>query len=575
MPGDSININNKATAQHMYDAIVIGSGISGGWAAKELCEHGLKTLVLERGRNVVHLKDYPTAIKNPWDFQHRGQLPAAVTKNNPVVSRCYAYGESTEHFFVKDNDHPYVQEKPFDWIRGYQVGGKSLLWARQTQRWSQYEFEGPARDGFAVDWPIRYEDIAPWYSHVEKFAGISGNKDGVPNLPDGEFLPAWELNCVEKHIQQKIKENYNDRQVIIGRCAHLTKPNEIHLQQGRGQCQARNLCERGCPFGGYFSSNSSTIPWAQKTGNMTLQPDSVVHSIIYDEKKGKASGVRVIDAHTKKVTEYYARIIFVNAACLNTNLVLLNSTSNRFPQGLGNDNGLLGRFVAFHNYRGSISATYDGFTDGYYYGRRPTEAFIPSFRNVFKQQTDFLRGYLSYFSAVRSGWQQGIGEDGIGGDWKNNITEAGGWAVYMGMQGETIPKHENHVRLSKDMKDAWDIPQLITSVGYDDNDVKLMKDFLTQCSEMLEKAGCKNINQQDSNQTPGLDIHEMGGVRMGKDPKTSLLNKWNQLHACQNVFVTDGACMTSVGNQNPSLTFMAITARAANHAVDELKKGNL
>ncbi|HTS45648.1 MAG TPA: GMC family oxidoreductase [Puia sp.] len=575
MPGDTININNSATTQNTYDAIVIGSGISGGWAAKELCDHGLKTLVLERGRNVVHLKDYPTALKNPWDFPHRGAMPAAVTKENPIVSRCYAFSEASAHFFVKDNEHPYVQEKPFDWIRGYQVGGKSLLWARQTQRWSQYEFEAPARDGFAVDWPIRYEDIAPWYSHVEKFAGISGNKDGIPNLPDGEFLPPWELNCVEKHIAGKVKENYSDRQVIIGRCAHLTKPAEIHIQQGRGQCQARSLCERGCPFGGYFSSNSATIPWAQKTGNLTLRTDSVVHSVIYDAKKGKASGVRVIDAHTKKETEYYAKIIFVNAACLNTNLVLLNSVSDRFPNGLGNDSGLLGHFVAFHNYRGSISATYEGFEDGYYYGRRPTEAFIPSFRNVFKQQTDFLRGYLAYFSAGRSGWQEGMWKDGLGKDWKDAATEAGGWGISMGMQGETIPKHENHVRLSKDQQDAWGIPQLITSVGYDNNDEKVIKDFLEQGSDMLDKAGCKNIRQHDSQQAPGLDIHEMGGVRMGRDPKTSLLNKWNQFHNCNNVFVTDGACMTSVGNQNPSLTFMAITARAANHAVDELKKGNL
>ncbi|HTQ26839.1 MAG TPA: GMC family oxidoreductase [Puia sp.] len=304
MPGDTLRVNNKATAQQTYDAIVIGSGISGGWAAKELCDHGLKTLVLERGRSVQHLKDYPTALKNPWDFPHRGQLPDKVTRENPVVSRCYAFGEATEHFFVKDNDHPYVQEKPFDWIRGYQVGGKSLLWARQTQRWSQFEFEGPARDGFAVDWPIRYEDLAPWYSHVEKFVGISGNRDGIPNLPDGEFLPPWELNCVEKHIAQKVKENYDDRQVIIGRCAHLTQPLEIHKQQGRGQCQARSLCERGCPFGGYFSSNSATLPWAAKTGNLTLQPDSVVHSILYDEQKGRATGVRVIDAHTHESREY-------------------------------------------------------------------------------------------------------------------------------------------------------------------------------------------------------------------------------------------------------------------------------
>lgn len=575
MPGDSVYINNKARGQNTYDAIVIGSGISGGWAAKELCDKGLKTLMLERGKNVVHLKDYPTATKNPWDFQHRGRMPEKITKENPIVSRCYAFREATAHFFVKDNDHPYVQEKPFDWIRGYQVGGKSLLWARQTQRWSPYEFEAPARDGFAVDWPIRYADLAPWYSHVETFAGISGNHDGVPNLPDGEFLPPWELNCVEKHIREKVRENYNDRQVIIGRCAHLTKPKDIHLQQGRGQCQARNLCDRGCPFGGYFSSNSSTIPWAEKTGNLQLRSDSVVHSIIYDPKRERAIGVRVIDAYTKEPTEYFARVIFVNAACLNTNLILLNSISSRFPRGIGNDHGLLGRFVAFHNYRGSITATYDGFQDGYYYGRRPTEAFIPAFRNVFKQQTDFLRGYLAYFSASRIGWEGFQSGEGIGAEWKTNLTEPGNWWLSMGMQGETIPKYDNHVRLSTDKKDVWGIPQLITSVGYDENDEKMKNDFLVQGAEMLDKSGCRNIVTHDSRQAPGLDIHEMGGCRMGKDPKTSILNQWNQMHACKNVFVTDGSCMTSVGNQNPSLTFMAITARAANHAVEELKKQNL
>lgn len=577
MPGDSlnININSKGVQQNSFDAIVIGSGISGGWAAKELCDHGLKTLVLERGKDVKHLKDYPTAIKDPWDFAHRGRMPLADEKENPVANRCYAYGEATQHFFVKDNEHPYIQEKPFDWIRGYQVGGKSLLWARATQRWSRFDFEGPARDGFAIDWPIRYEDIAPWYSHTEIFAGISGNKDGLETLPDGEFLPAWELNCVEKDIQQKINAQYKDRRAITGRCAHLTRPNPIHLQQGRGQCQARTLCERGCPFGGYFSSNSSTLPWAEKTGNLTLRPDSVVHSIIYNEQKEKATGVRVIDAHTKQVTEYFAKIIFVNAACLNSNLILLNSTSNRFPNGLGNDNGLLGKYICFHNYRGSITASVEGFEDKYYYGRKPTGVMLPNFRNVYRQETDFLRGYTVHFSAGRGRASVKNGAAEIGAGYKDAICEPGGWGVYMMMQGETIPKEANHVRLSKDKKDDWGIPQLITSVDYDENDEKVLKDFFEQGKEMLEKAACKNIVLNDSKQAPGLDIHEMGGVRMGKDAKTSLLNKWNQFHTCSNVFVTDGACMVSTATQNPSLTFMALTARAANHAVEELKKGNI
>jgi choline dehydrogenase-like flavoprotein len=575
MAGDTLNINNKGVAQNSYDAIVIGSGISGGWAAKELCDHGLKTLLLERGKNVVHLKDYPTATKNPWDFPHREQLPLSVTKENPIVNRCYAFNETSQHFFVKDHEHPYIQEKPFDWIRGYQVGGKSLLWARQTQRWSRFDFAGPGRDGYAVEWPITYEELAPWYSHVELFAGISGNLDGLETMPDGEFLPPWEMNCVEKQIQEKIMAHYDHRYVIQGRCAHLTQPKPIHIQQGRNPCQARNLCERGCPFGGYFSSNSTTIPWAEKTGNLVLRPDSVVHSIIYDQKKGKATGVRVIDAHTMQSTEYYAKIIFVNAACINSNLILLNSTSSRFPNGFGNDNGILGRYICFHNYRGTVSAAYDGPQDKYYYGRRPTQAMMPNFRNVYKQETDFLRGYMVHYSAGRGNASPDPGKEQIGGAFKDALTEAGDWGVFAMMQGETVPKKENHVRLSQDLKDKWGIPQLITSVGYDENDEKVLKDFLEQTSAMLEQAGCTNVQQRDSKQSPGLDIHEMGGCRMGKDPKTSMLNKWNQFHNCPNVFVTDGACMVSTSTQNPSITFMALTARAANHAVEELKKGNL
>jgi choline dehydrogenase-like flavoprotein len=577
MPSDStkININSGGVEKNSFDAIVIGSGISGGWSAKELCDAGLKTLMLERGRNVVHLKDYPTATKNPWEFAHRERLPLSVTKENPIVDRCYAFNETSQHFFVKDKEHPYIQEKPFDWIRGYQVGGKSLLWARQTQRWSKFDFEGPGRDGYAVDWPFTYEEFAPWYSHVEIFAGISGNKDGVVTLPDGEFLPPWQMNCAEKEVQKKIMGAYKDRYVVQGRCAHLTSPQPIHLQQGRNPCQARSLCERGCPFGGYFSSNSTTIPWAQKTGNLTLRPDSVVHSIIYDDKKDKATGVRVVDAHTMRMTEYYAKIIFVNAACLNSNLILLNSTSSRFPNGLGNDNGLLGKYVCFHNYRGTVSASYDGPMDKYYYGRRPTQPMMPNFRNVYKQETDFLRGYMVHFSASRGNAYPENGQPEIGGDFKDAVTEAGDWGIFAMMQGETIPKETNHVRLSKNEIDAWGIPQLITSVGYDDNDEKSMKDFLNETSAMLDKAGCKNIHQHDSKQAPGLDIHEMGGCRMGKDSKTSLLNKWNQFHNCKNVFVTDGSSMISTSTQNPSLTFMALSARAADYAVKELKKGNI
>ncbi|MEP6610236.1 MAG: GMC family oxidoreductase [Mucilaginibacter sp.] len=568
------NLNIDSVKERTFDAIVIGSGISGGWAAKELTGNGLKTLVLERGRDVKHIKDYPTTNKMPWEFEHRGQLPSAVMEANPIVGRCYAFGEDSQHFFVKDKEHPYVQQKPFDWIRGYQVGGKSLLWARQTQRWSDFDFEGPARDGYAVDWPIRYKDIAPWYSHVEKFAGIAGNKDGLAELPDGEFLPGFPLNDVEQYFSDHLKTHYKNRHVISARCAHLSKPNQIHIDQGRAQCQNRDLCQRGCPFGGYFSSNASTIPWAEKSGNMTLRPHSVVQSIIYDEKKGKATGVRIIDTNTKEAIEYYAKIIFVNAAALNTNLLLLNSTSSRFPNGFGNDSGVLGKFVAFHNYSANIGAEYDGLKEWAVDGRSPTSGYIPRFRNVYKQETDFLRGYACTFGGYR--YQQHKYE-GVGASLKDGLVKGNLSPWYVGAQfmGETIPKDTNHVSLDAKLKDDWGVPLLNVSVDYDGNDEKMKKDFIEQLTEMFTSAGFKNIRPSTDHRAPGLDIHEMGGARMGKDPKTSILNEWNQVHACKNVFVTDGACMTSTSCQNPSLTYMAITARAVNHAVEELKKGNL
>ena len=554
-----------------FDAIVVGSGISGGWAAKELCEKGLKTLVLERGRNVEHKSDYPTMLSDPWDMPHRNRIPLVDKLENPVVNRCYAYQEDTAHFFVRDKEQPYIQEKPFDWVRGYQVGGKSLIWARQTQRWSKFDFEGPGRDGFAVDWPIRYEDLAPWYSYVEQFVGISGNRDGVETLPDGEFLPAWEMNCLEKVIRDRIMAAYKDRHVMIGRCAHLTQPQTHHLQQGRGQCMARNKCYRGCPFGAYFSSNSSTLPAAAATGNLTIRPDSVVHSVIYDDKKEKVTGVRVIDRVTKEITEYFAKIIFLNASALNSNLILLNSQSKRFPIGLGNDNGLLGKYIAFHNYRGNIFANFEGLEDKYYFGRRPTAVMMPNFRNVKKQEMDFLRGYMTFYSAGRAGWGNSP-QESFGPRFKEKNSLPGSWHVFMMMQGETIPKIENHVSLSETERDEWNMPLLKIRVDYDVNDEKILEDFFEQGTEMLEKAGCTNVRKSDSKQAPGLDIHEMGGVRMGRDPKTSLLNGWNQMHLCKNVFVTDGACMTSTGTQNPSLTYMALTARAVVYAVNQLKR---
>jgi choline dehydrogenase-like flavoprotein len=567
--GDTLN-------SRTFDAIVIGSGMSGGWAAKELCEKGLKTLVLERGRDVKHIKDYPTTNMYPWEFKHRGQVPYEIEKANPSVSRCYAFREDAMHFFVKDTDHPYVQDKPFDWIRGYQVGGKSIMWARQTQRWSDFDFEGPLRDGFAVDWPIRYNDLSPWYSYVERFAGISGNKDGLPNLPDGEFLPPMELSCVENYFKNFVSEKYKDRHVIYARCAHLTEPQPIHIEQGRGQCQKRNLCQRGCPFGGYYNTNSTTIPFAEKTGNMTLRPFSVVHSVIYDDNKVKATGVRVIDSKTKETIDFFAKVIFVNAGSFNTNLILLNSISSHFPIGLGNENGLMGKFVAFHNYRARITASYDGFKEFTTDGRRPTSAYIPRFRNLFRQETDFLRGYASTFSAGRG--NKLADTRGFGESLKNSLSakqELDVWHVGSQMMGETIPKETNHLALDTDKKDEWGVPLLKISISYDNNEDMMIKDFFEQMTEMYTDAGFKDIKTSDSKQAPGLDIHEMGGVRMGHDSKSSLLNKWNQMHACQNVFVTDGSCMTSTSTQNPSLTYMALTARAVDYAVSKMKRNEL
>jgi choline dehydrogenase-like flavoprotein len=551
-----------------YDAIVIGAGMSGSWVAKELCEKGKKVLLLERGRNVEHLKDYPTANMKPWDFPHRNKINHDLKEANPIISKCYAFREDTTHFFVKDQEHPYVQDKPFDWIRGYQVGGKSIMWARQTQRWSEYDFEGPKRDNYAVDWPIRYKDLAPWYSHVEKFVGISGNKDGLDMLPDGEFLPSYEYSCVEEHFKKTIENKFKGRHVIKARCAHISKPQQIHLDQGRVQCQSRLICERGCPFGGYFNANSSTIPWAMKTGNLTLRPHSVVHSILYDEKLAKASGVKVIDEKTKEEMTFNAPMIFLNAGALNSNLILLNSKSTRFPKGLGNDSGTLGKYVAFHNYRARASAICEDFKEYITEGRSPSGAYIPRFKNLKAHTEKFKRGYAidlymkdRYVSADTSP----IGEELVSNMMKEN--NFGPWVVSAQMMGETIPKESNFVSLDETQKDAWGIPLLKINIDYDENDELMIEDFKVEITKMFTEAGFKNIEVKDSKQAPGLDIHEMGGIRMGKDSKTSMLNEWNQLHACKNVYVTDGSCMTSTSTQNPSLTYMAFAARAANYAI--------
>src|SRR5690606_4117881 len=463
-----------------FDAIVVGSGISGGWAAKEFTEKGFKTLVLERGKDVKHVKDYPTTNMAPYEFEHNLEVPYAVKKENPIVSRCYAFREDAMHFFVKDKEHPYIQEKPFDWIRGYQTGGKSLLWARQTQRWSDFDFEGPARDGFAVDWPIRYKDIAPWYSYVEKFAGISGNRDNVPQLPDGEFLPAYPLNTVEEYFKGFLQDNYSNRTVVSARCAHLSEPQPIHLEQGRAKCMNRVLCQRGCPFGGYFSSNSSTIPWAEKTGNLTLINNAIAESIIVDENTGLAKGVRVIDAETKEVTEYFSKVVFVNGSAVNSVALLLNSKSKVHENGLGNENELLGRYFAFHNYSARITAQYEGDLNFSTDGRNPAGGgYIPRFRNLYKQETDFLRGYAAGFNARRNNYTD---QSGTGISLKESLDnpKLGIWSIWSHMMGETIPKKESFIKLDESEKDQWGMPLIRISVDYDENDVKMKADYLDQ-----------------------------------------------------------------------------------------------
>ncbi len=556
---------------HTFDAIVIGSGMSGGWAAKELCEKGLKTLVLERGRNVEHITDYPTALLESWQLPHRGDLTPTFKQENPILTQCGAVDAANEHFFVKDREHPYVQEKPFSWIRGYQVGGKSLMWARWTQRWSDLDYEANAKEGIAVDWPIRYADIAPWYSYVEKFVGISGNRDGLPQIPDGEFLPPMDLNCLEQHMKQVIEAQWPGRNLVISRSANLSRQ-----LNGRGPCMYRDRCNRGCPYGGYFSSNSATLPAAIATGNLTLRPFSVVHSIIYDEAKQRASGVRVIDATTREVTEFFARVIFVNAGTLNTALLLLNSRSARFPNGFGNDSDQVGRNLMDHNYRIKVSARHEGFKDKFYHGRRPTGALLPRFRNVGNdQQQDFRRGYAFAVFGSRGRGNVGPDDPPLGAVFKRKSAELGSWNLWMNCMGEHLPHPDNRVTLSRDQTDAWGMPQLVINCRYRENEENMIKDILATAQEMAEASGFTDVDVWDAHEAPGLGIHEMGTARMGRDPKTSVVNAHNQVHAVPNVFITDGACMTSSACQNPSITYMALTARATDHAVGEMKKLNL
>lgn len=565
-----MNINIKAEKIHSYDAIVIGTGISGGWAAKELCERGLKTLVLERGRNVEHIKDYPTALKHPWELPYHGKVPAAEVKFFPVQKRAGYLDQSNKHWWINDLENPYTEVKPFDWIRGNHVGGKSLMWSRQCYRFSDLDFAANAKDGFGVDWPLRYKDIESWYSKVERFAGISGSKENIPHLPDSEFLPPMEMTCLEKQVGKRIEKAFKGRRMIIGRNANLTQ--SIH---GRGPCQYRNRCIRGCPYGAYFSSNASTLPAAVATGNMTLRPYSIVNEIIFDNETQKAKGVRVIDAETNEVLEFYAKIIFVNASTLASTFILLNSVSARFPNGMGNDSGELGHNLMDHHHLMGASGWTEDFADKYYYGRRPNGIYIPRFRNVHDQRSDYVRGFGFQGKSSRGSWTDGETAHAIGAQLKEQLMTPGPWNMGINAFGEFLPYHDNHVSLNHDRKDKWGQATLNIECELKENEIAMRKDMQASALEMLNAAGLRDVKPLNANYVPGNGIHEMGTARMGRDPKTSVLNGNNQIHAVKNVFVTDGACMASSGNQNPSLTYMALTARAANYAVDELNRRNL
>ena len=559
-----------------YDAIVIGTGVSGGWAAKELCEKGLKTLVLERGRMIKHNQDYPTANMEDWEFPAGDVITQEIKKNQPKQSRTgYVNTESTKHFFVNDIEHPYNEDKRFDWIRGYHVGGRSLLWARQSYRLTPFDFVANKEDGYGVDWPIRYKDLAPWYDYVENYIGVSGENLNLNQFPNQQLLKPMELNCVEKVLQKSISEKYDSRHMTIGRVAHITEGTKPGL--GRLSCQFRNRCRRGCPFGAYFSSNSSTLPAAEATGNMTIRPNSIVYEIIYDETKKKARGVKIIDSESKLTYEFKSKIIFMCASTVPTTSILMQSKSSRFPNGLGNDSGELGHNLMDHHFQIGADGKYDGFEDKYYTGRRPNGIYIPRFQNIGgnTKSKDFLRGYGYQGGASRTDWKEYVKEASYGEELKQAIVKPGKWVMGLNGFGEVLPYHENKMYLDYDKTDNWGLPTVTFDAKLRENELSMRKDMQLQAMEMLDKAGFKDIKPYESSYALGLGIHEMGTARMGRDPKTSVLNSFNQMHSVKNIFVSDGSCMTSSGNVNPSLTYMAITARAVDYAVNELRKNNI
>ena len=559
-----------------YDAIVVGSGISGGWAAKELTEKGLRVLLLERGKNVEHVKDYANATKAPWEYPHRGGRTRAMEQAYPVLKRDYPLNEKNLDWWASDKDSPYTEVKRFDWFRGYHVGGRSLLWGRQSYRWSDFDFEANAREGIAVDWPLRYADLAPWYDYVERHAGISGSPERLAQLPDGQFQPPMPLNCGEEMIAGRLTRLFDGRRRIIpGRTANLTQP-----LPGRSPCQYRNACWLGCPYGAYFSTQSSTLPAALATGRLTLKPFAIVTEVLYDRDKKRATGVRVLDAVTEQTTEYTARVVFLCASTLNSTWLLLRSATDVWPGGLGSSSGELGHNLMDHHFRCGAEGSLEGGGAGgldakYYYGRRPTGFYVPRYRNLFGDKRDYLRGFGYQGSAGRAGWSRAVAELGVGGAFKDALAQPGPWTIGATAFGEMLPNHANRVTIDASRKDKWGLPVLAIDCATGENERLMRRDMMNDMAEMLEATGVKDVRTFDNRYFPGMGIHEMGTARMGRDPKTSVLNAHNQVWDAPNVFVTDGACMTSAACQNPSLTYMALTARAADFAVNELKRRNL
>ncbi|MDF1824773.1 MAG: GMC family oxidoreductase [Verrucomicrobiales bacterium] len=569
------NLNIEAKKANTYDAIVIGSGVSGGFAAKELTEKGLKVLMLERGKMLNHIADYEDAMKNPWDLDYNGKLTNEQRERSPKLARDYPYNEMTANYWFRDQDSMYVEKKRFDWYRPDIVGGKSIMWGRQCYRFSDIDFEANVKEGIAVDWPIRYEDIAPWYSYVEKFAGISGEALGLPQLPDSEFLPPMEMTFVEKEVRKRLEKNFPGRNLTIGRVANLSAAKEQQLGVGRGPCMYRNRCSWGCPFGAYFSTQSATLPAATATGNLTLRPDSIVREIVFDNDTQRATGVSVIDSQTNEEREFHAPLVFVCASTIGTTAILLNSISDRFPNGFGNDSGELGHNLMDHHFRAGARGTWEGDHDRYVYGRRANGIYVPRYRNIGDDKRDYTRGFGYQGGASRQGWERSVAELSFGKDMKEALTEPGDWTMGLGGFGETLPYHENKMWLDRDNFDKWGIPVVAFDAEFKENERLMREDMKNDAAEMLESSGLKNVKTFENESYPGTAIHEMGTARMGWDPETSVCNRNNQVHAAKNVFLTDGACMTSASCVNPSLTFMALTARAVDFAVEEMKKGDL